>query len=75
MTLAELGQVLGAPEASLAGFILVMLASLSLLFFTMFVAAPRAVAGVGGGGRTWVARFVLFLASLLLGVSWLRFVV
>lgn len=53
-------------------FILTMLGAASLMFYVLFVFAPRIVAESNGATRIWVLRFALFFASVVLGASWLR---
>jgi hypothetical protein len=73
-----LGDLIPTYDASGPGYARSMLSILvivSLFIHYLFVFAPRVVAGVGGSNRTWALRFVLFAASLVLGLSWLGFVV
>jgi hypothetical protein len=37
----------------------------------MLIYAPRQIADREGGAIAWLARFALFLASVILGISWL----
>jgi hypothetical protein len=73
--LADLVPTYDAIEPGYASLMLSILVVVSLFIYYLFVFAPRVVAGVGGSIRTWALRFVLFAASLVLGVSWLRFIV
>lgn len=61
-------------EPTFVAFVLVLLAFGSLAWYAMFVFGPRQVAEVEGSWAAWAIRFVLFLASVVLGVSWLRLV-
>jgi len=59
-------------EPSFVAFILVLLAFASLAFYAMLVFAPRQVADAEGSWSVWGVRFALFLASVILGVGWVR---
>ena len=42
------------------------------IYYLMLIYAPRQVAEPEGGLLTWLVRFGLFLASVVVGVAWLR---
>ncbi len=64
---ASAGQDLGS-----IAFVVSALVAFAAVFYAMLVYAPRQVAEAEGGVGEWLARFGLFLASLGLGVAWLR---
>jgi hypothetical protein len=75
-------QVVGGP-AALGGataevspqgiaFELAVFGAFSGIYYTMLVYAPRQVAEAEGGPLTWMVRYGLFLASVIVGVAWLR---
>lgn len=72
ITLREILAGFQGTEASFVAFILVLLAFASLAFYAMLVFAPRQVAEVEGSWFVWGVRFALFLASVILGVGWVR---
>lgn len=41
------------------------------VYYAMLIYAPRQIADREGGAIAWLARFALFLASVILGISWL----
>lgn len=43
-----------------------------LVYYLMFVFAPRQIAGSGGGWLQWGARFALYIAGLLLNIRFLQ---
>ena len=47
------------------------LALFSAVYYAMLIYAPRQVAEPEGGLLEWVLRYVVFLASILLGLGWL----
>ena len=45
-----------------------------LVYYLMFVFAPRQIAGSGGGWLQWGARFALYLVGLILNIRLLQIV-
>lgn len=45
-----------------------------LIFYLMLIFAPRQVAEREGSPSSWVVRFLVFVASLAIGQTWLGFV-
>ncbi len=69
----DIGQVAGSfagADASFAAFVGVLLLGGMAAFYAMFVVAPRELADPEDAGLRWVVRFVLFVASSLLGIGW-----
>ena len=69
----------GAPAGPAAGASLQEIALelgifgvFSGIYYLMLIYAPRQVAEPEGGLLTWLVRFGLFLASVIVGVAWLR---
>ena len=56
-----------ASVAPVAGFLL----AFSAVYYAMLIYAPRQVAESEGGPVTWILRYLLFVASTLLGATWL----
>jgi hypothetical protein len=73
----DIGQLLAEAPAeglSLALFILVLIVGGMAAFYAMFVVAPRELADPEGRALPWIARFIVYVAASLAGVSWLRIV-
>lgn len=70
--LSDLGTLLGASgvDLALAAFLIVFVLLAILVFYVMLVFAPRQVAEREGTPGQWVVRFLLFLASLVVGATW-----
>jgi len=68
--------VIGSPTAGLSlrdvGLVVGLLAVFSAVYYAMLVYAPRQVAESEGGTITWLVRYGVFLASVVVGISWLR---
>jgi hypothetical protein len=58
-------------EAPTIAPVLGILALGAAVYYAMLVYAPRQIAEREGGPLAWFARYVLFLASLVLGFGWL----
>ncbi len=56
-----------AVGTSFALFVAVLLTGGIAVYYTMFVAAPRELADPEGRSWVWIPRFVLFLATALIG--------
>jgi hypothetical protein len=52
--------------------VLGVLVAFSGIYYAMLIYAPRQVAEAEGGLATWLVRYCLFLASIIVGVAWLR---
>jgi hypothetical protein len=63
---ALLGGTAGAGTVGLA------LLAFSAVYYAMLVYAPRQIADGDGGAVAWLARFALFVASVLLGWGWVN---
>jgi hypothetical protein len=61
----------GASPSDVA-FEVGVLAAFSGVYYAMLIYAPRQVAEPEGGPFTWLIRYGLFLASVVVGVAWLR---
>jgi len=70
--LSDLGALIGASgvELGLAAFVVAAVLLGILVFYVMLVFAPRQVAEREGTPGQWIARFLLFLASLIVGATW-----
>ncbi len=68
--------VIGSPTAGLdlqgTGLVVGLLAVFSAVYYAMLVYAPRQVAESEGRPITWLVRYGVFLASVVVGISWLR---
>ena len=68
--------VIGSLTAGLdlqgTGLVVGLLALFSAVYYAMLVYAPRQVAESEGGPLTWLVRYAVFLASVVVGISWLR---
>ena len=49
-----------------------VLAAFSAVYYAMLIYAPRQVAEPEGGPLTWLIRYSVFLASVVVGLAWLR---
>jgi len=63
-----LGQLIALRDIGLALGLLGILAFVALIFYEMFVFAPRELADPGASTLSWAVRFVLFYASLLIAI-------
>jgi hypothetical protein len=73
----DIGELIAqAPAASLsfALFLLVLILGGMAAFYAMFVVAPRELADPEGRALPWIARFIVYMAASLTGLSWLRIV-
>jgi hypothetical protein len=61
-----------APDLQTVAFVLAALAAFSAVYYAMLVYAPRQVAEPEGGPVTWLVRYGIFLASVVVGIAWLR---
>lgn len=52
--------------------VLGVLVAFSGIYYAMLIYAPRQVAEAEGSPATWLVRYCLFLASIIVGVAWLR---
>jgi hypothetical protein len=67
--------LVGQPAGASAGDVLLLvgfLAAFSSVYYAMLIFAPRQVAEPEGKPVTWLLRFGVFLASVALGLVWLR---
>ncbi len=65
------GPAAGAGFQAIA-FELGVLVAFSGVYYAMLIYAPRQVAEPEGGPLTWLVRYGLFLASVIVGIAWLR---
>jgi hypothetical protein len=68
----EVLRALPAPDDPMFGFALFLLSLVvfgTLAFYVLLVAAPRVVAGAGGGVLWWGLRFGVFLAAVALNLK------
>ncbi len=61
-----------APLRQTVAFVAGALAAFSGVYYAMLIYAPRQVAEPEGGPVTWLVRYGIFLASVIVGVAWLR---
>jgi hypothetical protein len=61
-----------APSLQTVALVAGALAAFSAVYYAMLVYAPRQVAEPEGGPVTWLVRYGIFLASVVVGVAWLR---
>ncbi len=66
--LSDLGA--SGVELGLAAFVVAMVLLGIVVFYVMLVFAPRQVAEREGTPGQWIARFLLFLVSLIVGATW-----
>lgn len=62
---------LARVDLGVLAVVLAFVALFAAVFFTMLVYAPRQVAEREGSPRTWVLRYLLFVAATLVGLIWL----
>lgn len=60
------------PNSSL-GFILGILFAAVVVFYLVFILAPRQIAYPGGAWRDWIARFAVYMLGAVLNLGWLPF--
>jgi hypothetical protein len=70
------GNLFGDPssllaQAPAAAPVLGFLTLFAAVYYAMLIYAPRQIAEREGGPLVWIARFALFLASVVLGFGWL----
>ncbi len=64
--------VLQIVQTDLGRFEFGLLIAAVLVYYLMFVFAPRQIAGSGGGWLQWGARFALYLVGLILNIRLLQ---
>jgi hypothetical protein len=69
---ASLLGVTAGTSLSEVAFEVGVLAAFSGVYYAMLIYAPRQVAEPEGGPLTWLIRYSVFLASVVVGVAWLR---
>jgi hypothetical protein len=65
----NLGGVVQIVQSDLGRFEFGVLLAGVLVYYLMFVFAPRQIAGSGGGWMQWGARFVLYLVGMVLNIG------
>ncbi len=58
------------PNSSFT-FVLGLLFASLVLFYLIFILAPRQIAYPGGSWRPWIIRFAIYLLGILLNLTWL----
>lgn len=61
----------GSVDVGAFGLFLGFVAAFAAVYYTMLIYAPRQVAESEGTPRSWILRFVLFLAGTAFGLGWL----
>ncbi len=59
-------------QSELGRFELGLILAGTLVYYLMFVFAPRQIAGGGGSWRQWALRFVLYVVGLILNIGFLQ---
>lgn len=74
---ADLPAVLSSPALrdpnSSLGFIIGLLLAALVVFYLVFILAPRQIAYPGGSWGDWIARFVVYMLGVILNIGWLPF--
>lgn len=60
--------------SSSAGFVLGLVTASLVLFYLVFIVAPRQIAYPSGSWRDWIVRFGIFAIALVFNLGWARFV-
>jgi hypothetical protein len=73
----DLGTLLNTPALrnpnSSFAFTLELLFAAIVLFYLIFILAPRQIAYPGGSWRPWIERFVLYILGVVFNLGWLPF--
>lgn len=71
----DLRAVLGSPALrdpnSSFSFVVGLLCAAVVVFYLVFILAPRQIAYPGGSWRDWIERFVVYMLSIILNIGWL----
>lgn len=58
------------PNSSL-GYIVGLLSAAVVVFYMVFILAPRQIAYPGGSWRDWIVRFLVYMLGIILNIGWL----